>query len=123
MGRLQFFPGQRPGFRPAVHAFRVVPWKASGKGRSDLKGLPSSVLRPDGSALPDASMSRNGETKPVVLVALTADKTTHLLAFPVFDPPITASDKNVLFRMNLSGIRLQAKFEPNKMSCGGRLDL
>jgi hypothetical protein len=89
-----------------------------------VKGLPASVLRPHGPLLPNASLSaRNRQPKAAEFVALTGDKLTVLLAFPVFDPPITASDKTIVFRMNLTGITLDAKFEPEKMICRGRLDL
>jgi hypothetical protein len=82
------------------------------------------VLRPDGSLLPDASLSAsNRQPKAAEFVALTGDKLTLLFAFPVFDPPITASDKTLVFTMNLTGITINAKFEPKKMICRGRLNL
>src|SRR5450432_1821026 len=75
-----------------------------------VKGLPASVLRPDGSMLPGASLSaRNRQPNAAEFVALTGDKLTLLLAFPVFDPPITALDKTIVFTMNLTGIEIDAK--------------
>ena len=89
-----------------------------------VKGLPASVLRPDVYWLPHASLYElDGQSRVAELVALTGDKLTLLLAFPVFDPPITASDKTIVFTMNLTGITMEAKFEPKKMVCRGRLNL
>ncbi|HZL56027.1 MAG TPA: hypothetical protein VFC21_03035 [Bryobacteraceae bacterium] len=86
-----------------------------------VKGLPAGVLRPNGSLLPNASLSaRNRQPKAAEFVALTADKSTLLLAFPVFDSPITDSDKTVVFTMNFTGITISAKFEPKKMTCRDR---
>jgi hypothetical protein len=89
-----------------------------------VKGLPAGVLRPDGYWLPHASLYEvDGQSKVAEFVALTGDKLTLLLAFPVFDPPITASDKTIVFTMNLTGITMEAKFEPKKMVYRGRLTL
>ena len=34
-----------------------------------------------------------------------------------------ASDKTIVFKMNLRGITIEGKFEPKKMTCRGRLEL
>ena len=89
-----------------------------------VEGLPANVLRPDAYWMPYASLYElNNQSRAADFVALTADHLILLLAFPVFDPPVTASGKTIVFTMNLTGIRMEAKFEPKKMTYRGRLNL
>ncbi len=88
-----------------------------------VKGLPALVLKQRGALSPEASLSAGKHRLQAEFVALTGDESTLLLAFPLFHPEITASDKSIVFAMKLTGIKLAAKFEPKKMICRGRLML
>ena len=89
-----------------------------------VTGLPSGILSNGSTPLPAAVLSaRTGPPERAEFVALTGDKRTLLFAFPKRNPAIKARDKALSFRLDLSGIRIQAKFEPKRMIDRGHLAL
>jgi hypothetical protein len=89
-----------------------------------VTGLPAGILSNSSTPLPAAVLSaRKDPPEQAEFVALTSDKLTLLFAFPKRNPEIKASDKALAFRMDLSGIRIQARFDPKKMIYRGQLAL
>jgi hypothetical protein len=89
-----------------------------------VTGLPAGILSNGSTPLPGAVLSaRKGPPQQAEFVALTSDKLTLLFAFPKRTPAIKASDKALSFRMDLSGIRIKARFDPKEMIYRGQLAL
>ena len=89
-----------------------------------VTGMPVGVLSNASTPLPTAVLSaRKGPPEKAEFVALTSDKRTLLFGFPERNPVIKASDKALTFRMDLSGIRIQARFDPKEMIYRGQLAL
>jgi hypothetical protein len=89
-----------------------------------VTGLPAGILSNGSTPLPAAVLSaRKRPPEQAEFVALISDKLTLLFGFPKRNPVIKASDKALSFSMDLSGIRIKARFDPKEMIYRGQLAL
>jgi hypothetical protein len=89
-----------------------------------VTGLPAGILSNVSTPLPAAELSaRRRPPEQAEFAALTSDKLSFLFGFPKRNPVIKASDKALSFRMDLSGIRIKARFDPKEMIYRGQLAL